>query len=122
MGDMTYKEFNQWAHHTFGYRITNLGTNGPGRAIWGRSGINGAGMGYSATYGIIEQRRLATWLRCRRIVAKTALQDWLNAAEKHDTGWLINQGTGIWWTENPEIVAGDLLQTGFIAVRCGVDG
>lgn len=116
---MTFAEFRQWAWECHRYRISDDDLV-ERRAVWGRRGV--ASGDYRANYTMVEQRRFAFWLRARPLIHQFHLYEWLDHAEKHDTGWLINQGDGIWWTENPETVAHDLIQTGFIAIRCGVEG
>lgn len=122
---MTFKEFQHWAWESFGYRVASADGGSGFRVPWMTNSLSfgkpGTGQGHHADYGPVQQR-LAIWLRARHLVDEKRIGQWIKAGEHHDTGWLINQGGGIWWTENPEDVAHDLIQTGFIAVRCGVEG
>lgn len=125
---MTWAEFQHWSLEALGYRIQGYWPRAPGaawRAIWG-SGTHfmlsrtETGSGNFAVYGPIQQRRLALWLRARTLVAPKLLNRWLDAGENLDSGWLVNDGSGIRWVDNPAIEATDLLRRGFIAVKCGL--
>lgn len=123
---MNWSEFRQWATSRYGYQFGWLIPSGSEwRAIWGRgtpfekSRAN-TGKGNPAEYGVIQQRRFAVWLRARDIVSVAVLHRWIDLGENRPEGWLVNDGSGIRWVAHPEREAHQLVERGFVAVKCGL--
>lgn len=88
-----------------------------GSAMRKRDSRDGLGPGFNIDYTITHQRRFATWLRARNLIQPKSLMTWLEAAEPHEDGWLINTGDGIEWQANPDWLK--LAEVGFVGLRCG---
>ena len=120
-GRLNRGEFVAWGLAQYGLRLEPIGTGSIWLALWGKKGAQ-TGSGYPATYTEVHQRRLAMWMRCRHVVAREVLADWLDASESHSNGWLVNDGTGIRWYETiSSSLFSRLLRSGFVAIPCGTD-
>lgn len=121
---MTWEDFRKWAWEVYRFRLTD-GSDLAWRWIWHRGGSvqdgrAGTGSGHYVTYGPVQQRRFALWLRARSLVHVFLLADWVKAGEDYDDGWLVNDGGGIRWVADPEAEALELVRRGFIAIKCGI--
>lgn len=129
---MTWAEFRDWALSALGYHIDPypFPSSAPGaawRAIWGdgesypfASARTLTGSGNPAIYGLVQQRRLAIWIRGRSFLNKDVMAEWLKHGEVYHDGWLVNDGEGIRWVADPEPEVLDLIRRGFVAVKCGL--
>lgn len=122
---MNYTEFRRWAWDNHQYRISPHGDDEGIRAAWLHNYLRGSGggtgSGHPATYGLLQQRRFAIWLRTRGLIDKMRVTEWIRAGEDKDIGWLVNDGTGVRWVADPEDEWKDLLGRGFVAIRCGAE-
>ena len=114
---MTWAEFRQWAWARYRFRVPDSAAYGGG---WRTVHTGRPGSGNRTIYGIVQQRRLATWLRLRDLIDKRVLTSWLAASESYVDGWLVNDGSGIRWVADPALERSELLASGFVAVRCGL--
>lgn len=123
---MNWGEFRAWAWDTYRYRFTYNAQGSEWKRLWSSGQANvhrgsaNVGSGHSAMYGLAQQRRLAMHLRIRDLIAAEHLAAWLDAAEQHANGWLVNDGDGLRWVRHPEKEASMLAGRGFIAVKCGL--
>lgn len=129
---MTWAEFRRWAWNTYGYRIKGGSTVldpawrpiiGLGKAHYSGQHANAAtrtGSGKSFYYDEGHQLRFAFWLRAKGLLANKVLYDWLDAAERYNYGWLVNDGSGLRWLAQPQRQAQRLVGRGFVAVKCGL--
>lgn len=118
MGDMSYGEFRKWALANHGIRLSHVGDGAFQNALWPDGGA-GTGTGHPASYGVRERRRLVCWVRIRGLIEKMRHREWLDEAEYHDTGWLVNDGSGVRWVADPTSESTELILRGFVAIRLG---
>lgn len=121
---MTWGEFRKWAWLRHKWRLPPDSAHSSVRyVVWTKPPHRGrtlTGSGHFADYGVVQQRRLSVWLRTKGLINTSKISAWLDAAELHADGWLVNDGAGIRWIADPEKEAYQLVARGFVAVRCGL--
>jgi hypothetical protein len=104
---MTWREFRKWVADESGYVMGRVPRGADWLRLWSSKQSNigdartGTGSGRPAEYGITQQRRFVAWFRLHGLIEKVHIASWLDAAEIHDDGWLVNDGSGIRWVADP---------------------
>lgn len=126
---MKLRELDRWATEELDFPLYTPGygfATGSLDKVLSRSGRVGSGRGRA--YGRAAQITLTVYNTWRRLTGaqefhgggRQGMDEWLDAIEEHEFGWLIKSGgrPPEWWPEAPEGEdLRDLFAAGFIAIE-----